>query len=382
MKVQLVVVQGKPEGMVIPLSSPNYKIGRGEGCQLRPNSDLVSREHAQFITGTDSVLVQDLGSRNGTEVNGKRLAANQPQVLKSGDLIKVGTLTFAISIEGVPASKPATILSGGNGRKPSLDDVSGDEIDAWLVSDESRPTPERPSGVYGGDTITLATYNGKDKPKSSAEVPTTLAATPAAKPMPPVPRPAPTPPPTPAPAPIAAAPPPPPVPAPAPVVIAPPSPPVVVAPAPVVEVVAPPPPVAAVPAPAPAPTPVAPVVAPAAPKPEGDYFNPLFNFLSDAPDVVDVPTEREDDQNASSEQTEDDGIADLSALQDEEGDESGPNSPVPEEFVDESNPFYVKKKVEAPSAASGKPVPGSADSSSAAGDVLRKLLDRKRASKS
>ena len=92
MKVQLVVVQGKPEGMVIPLSSANYKIGRGEGCQLRPNSDLVSREHAQFVTGADSVLVQDLGSRNGTEVNGKRLAANQPQALKSGDLIKVGTL--------------------------------------------------------------------------------------------------------------------------------------------------------------------------------------------------------------------------------------------------------------------------------------------------
>ena len=48
MKVQLVVVRGKPEGKVIPLVGPNFKIGRGETCHLRPNSEQVSREHAEF----------------------------------------------------------------------------------------------------------------------------------------------------------------------------------------------------------------------------------------------------------------------------------------------------------------------------------------------
>ena len=48
MKVQLIVVQGKPEGKVIPLLGPVFKIGRGETCHLRPNSELVSREHAEF----------------------------------------------------------------------------------------------------------------------------------------------------------------------------------------------------------------------------------------------------------------------------------------------------------------------------------------------
>ena len=274
-------------------------------------------------------------------------------------------------------SKPATILSGGGVRKPSLDDVSGDEIDAWLVSDESRPTPDRPSGVYGGDTITLATYNGKDKPKAPAEPTRPAAATPAAKPMPPVP----------VPVPVAATPPPAPAPVAPPVVVTPPvvatlpSPPVVVAPVPVAA--APPPPVEVIPAPAPAPVPVPVVaVAKAEPKPEGDYFNPLFNFLSDAPDVVDVPTETGDGSNHHAAETGDDGIADLSSLQDDPGDANDPGTPMPEEYVDESNPFYVKKKVETQSSASGKPAPGAADSSSAAGDVLRKLLDRKRASKS
>jgi len=43
MKVQLIVVRGKPEGKVIPLAGPKFKIGRGETCHLRPNSEQVSR---------------------------------------------------------------------------------------------------------------------------------------------------------------------------------------------------------------------------------------------------------------------------------------------------------------------------------------------------
>ncbi len=361
MKVQLVVVQGKPEGMTIPLASPRYKIGRGENCQLRPNSDLVSREHAEFVLGPDSVIVQDLGSRNGTEVNGKKLAANQPQSLKSGDLIKVGTLTFAISIEGLATTKPMTVVGGGSTRKPSLDDVSGDEIDSWLVSDESRPTPDRPSGVYGGDTITLATYNGKDKGKpAAAEVkpaPAPKPPAPAAKPAPPAARPvpAPAPPPAPVPAPVVKAPEPAPVPAPPqPVAVAP------VVPPPLPPVVAPP------------------VVVAAQPEAETTGINPLFDFLPDNMPESDAEPETESESNE--ETVEDDGIEDLSALQDaEDGDEGDAADSVPEDFIDESNPFYVKKPEPAPAAT--KPGVGSQDSSSAAGDILRKLLDRRRSPK-
>jgi len=337
MKVQLVVVQGKPEGMVIPLATPKYKIGRGEACQLRPNSDLVSREHAEFVLGADSVLVQDLGSRNGTEVNGKRLTPNQPQPLRSGDLIKVGTLTFAISIEGVPAGKASVILSGG-GRKPSLDDVSGDEIDAWLVSDETRPTPDRPSGVYGGDTITLATFQGQEKAK--APEPPKPVTTPAARPIAPAPAPA-------APAPVAKAPEP--------------TPPL---PAPVAK------------APEPAPTPPPPVAPrPPAPVAEEPAMNPLFNFEPDPTDEA----QPEVDAESFEELVEDDGIEDLAALQaaDSAGDDA--TDALADEFVDESNPFYVKKKADEGPA--DKPNPTSGDSSTAAGDILRKLLDRRRASK-
>jgi predicted component of type VI protein secretion system len=96
MKVQLIVVQGKPEGKVIPLVGPVFKIGRGETCHLRPNSERVSREHAEFTVTADKVVVRDLGSRNGTLVNGKAL--NQPCPLKDRDLVQVGPLTFAVSL--------------------------------------------------------------------------------------------------------------------------------------------------------------------------------------------------------------------------------------------------------------------------------------------
>ena len=148
MKVQLVVVRGKPEGKVIPLVGPSFKIGRGETCHLRPNSEQVSREHAEFTISADTVLVRDLGSRNGTLVNGKALTDECR--LKDQDLVQVGPLTFAVGISDIPApaakvaaAKPAAPAAQA---KASPDDVSGDEIDSWLFGEAPgfRPISRRP----------------------------------------------------------------------------------------------------------------------------------------------------------------------------------------------------------------------------------------------
>ena len=134
MKVQLVVVRGKPEGKVIPLVGPSFKIGRGETCHLRPNSEQVSREHAEFTISADSVIVRDLGSRNGTLVNGKALTAECR--LKDQDLVQVGPLTFAVAISDV---RRASGQGCGRGRSrgvpspgPHPTTPSGDD-DRFLV---------------------------------------------------------------------------------------------------------------------------------------------------------------------------------------------------------------------------------------------------------
>src|SRR5918998_1362748 len=101
MKVQLIVAKGRPEGKVIPLPGRSFKIGRGDQCQLRPNSDLVSREHAEIVVTDDRVTVRDLGSRNGTFVNGEVLT--RERVLAHCDLLDVGPLTFTVAIQGSPS---------------------------------------------------------------------------------------------------------------------------------------------------------------------------------------------------------------------------------------------------------------------------------------
>jgi pSer/pThr/pTyr-binding forkhead associated (FHA) protein len=166
MKVQLIVVQGKPEGKIIPLAGPVFRIGRGEKCQLRPTSEQVSREHAEFKIGPDQVIITDLGSRNGTFINGKELT--EPHVLNDRDLVGIGPLTFAVSIQGAPATAGKTARLAPT-KERFLDEISHDEIESWLVADHANPTPDHPLGVKGGDTITLnALKAGASKPAAPA----------------------------------------------------------------------------------------------------------------------------------------------------------------------------------------------------------------------
>ncbi|SIN85158.1 Inner membrane component of T3SS domain-containing protein [Singulisphaera sp. GP187] len=319
MKVQLIVVQGKPEGKVIPLAGPTFKIGRGETCHLRPNSEQVSREHAEFTVTADKVLLRDLGSRNGTLVNGKALT--ESYTLKDRDLVQIGQLTFAISIEDVPTAAAAAPIAAApvkaRPKSASPDDVSHDEIESWLVADNNNPPPERPSGVYGGETITIAAFKDGSSPKPAP-----------AKPAPPV---------------VAATPPPAPAkPAPPVVAATPPPAPAAAKPAPPVVAATPP---AATPRPAPAPAP-----------PPDDLDDVEYERLPEGLGDVDEFADSEDASDADSEGSEEETT---------------------DEYIDESNPFYVKKskEPEGPAKQSYK------DTSDAASDILKRLMDKRRSSK-
>ncbi len=181
MKVQLIVVRGKPEGKVIPLAGPKFKIGRGETCHLRPNSEQVSREHAEFTIESSAVIVRDLGSRNGTLVNGKALTTEACK-LKDRDLVQVGPLTFAVSIQDAPKSaakaatpaveSPAAAAGVAPAKgKPSLDDVPAEDIDSWLFGDNASATADQPTSVYGGDTITIAAFKDSQAPPQPTKPP-------------------------------------------------------------------------------------------------------------------------------------------------------------------------------------------------------------------
>src|SRR5262249_46183984 len=75
--MQLVVTRGKHQGEMIPITEKVFTIGRDETCHLRAHSAEVSRRHAELKLVSGLVLIRDLGSRNGTWVNGQPLTAQQ-----------------------------------------------------------------------------------------------------------------------------------------------------------------------------------------------------------------------------------------------------------------------------------------------------------------
>jgi hypothetical protein len=81
-------------------------LGRSDvHSDLRPDLDMspfgaaehgVSRRHAVIKRGEDTLMLVDLGSTNGTHLNGQRLTPDQPRVLRDGDEIRMGRLVFHI----------------------------------------------------------------------------------------------------------------------------------------------------------------------------------------------------------------------------------------------------------------------------------------------
>ena len=93
---------GEPLGEVIPLRPPGLTIGRSSENDLSLAEAEVSRRHANLdlsIIGESGCVVQltDLGSTNGSYINGRRIEGPQiPILLQNGDVVRVGTHAFKL----------------------------------------------------------------------------------------------------------------------------------------------------------------------------------------------------------------------------------------------------------------------------------------------
>ncbi len=97
MLVKLRVMQGAQAGREVIIPVAEFLIGRGEECHLRPRSDAISRRHCVIAVSDKQVVLRDLGSKNGSYVNGQRVEGSR--VVQSGDQVQVGPLQFEIVIE-------------------------------------------------------------------------------------------------------------------------------------------------------------------------------------------------------------------------------------------------------------------------------------------
>jgi len=122
---KLRVLQGRPAGKCLKFARGDFYFGRGAECQVRPNSDWVSRQHCLVRVRPDLVSIRDLGSTNGTLVNG--LLIHEERRLKHGDQIEIGPLVFEVLMEGGVTPSSFTDPANVHPSVPAEVSPSGDQ---------------------------------------------------------------------------------------------------------------------------------------------------------------------------------------------------------------------------------------------------------------
>ena len=80
------------------ISKSRFRAGRRSTCDMRLTWPTVSGLHAEFITTANSLFLRDLGSTNGTRVNGRRITTDA--VLSEDDVIQLGGAEFRVCCHG------------------------------------------------------------------------------------------------------------------------------------------------------------------------------------------------------------------------------------------------------------------------------------------
>ena len=96
---QLTMRSGPTPGKTFPLEKEEILLGRDLANDIPISDPEISRRHARFMMQGESILIEDLGSTNGTFLNGQRISS--PQQLRAGDVITLGEdIVLAVEQEG------------------------------------------------------------------------------------------------------------------------------------------------------------------------------------------------------------------------------------------------------------------------------------------
>ncbi len=128
---KLIVVEGPSTGSEFDLTQTKTSLGRVEGVDIVLSANSVSRKHAQIILEGTQYYLEDLGSSNGTYLNGQRLTSRQ--MLKNGDRISLGQ-SVTLQFEAPPAEDATAIYD------PELEEA----YPATAVADSPATTIEPP----------------------------------------------------------------------------------------------------------------------------------------------------------------------------------------------------------------------------------------------
>ncbi len=89
---------------VFPLALDRAVVGRSRSCEIRLKEDTVSRLHAAFVWRAEGLILEDLGSSNGTYLNGDRVL--NPRTVTAGDAVRFGALRGIVEAADAPVPGP------------------------------------------------------------------------------------------------------------------------------------------------------------------------------------------------------------------------------------------------------------------------------------
>ena len=105
MNVRFVVTKPASKVKTFPVRLP-IVVGRSEEAKFRIQQDRVSRKHCEFFEQDGRVYLRDLGSTNGTLLDGELIETSAKIPLESGGVVRVGSLEFRVEFDTSTASAP------------------------------------------------------------------------------------------------------------------------------------------------------------------------------------------------------------------------------------------------------------------------------------
>lgn len=108
--VQRFLIQaGDNAGKTIELDDFPYSIGRARDCDLVLDYTAISRLHARLTSDHENVMLEDMGSTNGTFVNGRRLKPGETHRLRAGDEVRFATVAVWVFDDPVTTATIAPV---------------------------------------------------------------------------------------------------------------------------------------------------------------------------------------------------------------------------------------------------------------------------------
>jgi predicted component of type VI protein secretion system len=164
-------------------------VGRGEEAKFRIQHHQVSRRHCELFAGDGAeVFLRDLGSTNGTFLDGEQIPTSGRTAVRAGGVVRVGKVAFVVEYEqsGVPrvrsdgddATQPGIAIAAGDGGDDESFAVQPPEepavaADGWeaiggLAADDS-PRPFEPLEAAESPVASADELLAEPAPEESAE---------------------------------------------------------------------------------------------------------------------------------------------------------------------------------------------------------------------